>query len=112
MEKLKPLVIGKSKKPRCFGGLKSLPVIYEHNTKSWMTSSIFEDWLHQIDQEFHSEKRKIILFVDNCLAHPSLTVKELRAVKVAFLPPNTTTTLQPLYQGIIITTAKEPFGKC
>jgi hypothetical protein len=28
MEKLKPLVIGKSKKPICFGGVKSLPVIY------------------------------------------------------------------------------------
>jgi hypothetical protein len=42
MEKQKPLVIGKSKKLRCFGGVKSLPVIYEHNTKSWMTSSSFK----------------------------------------------------------------------
>jgi hypothetical protein len=66
-----------------------------------MTSSIFEDWLHWIDQKFHSEKRKIILFVDNCLAHPSITMKELCAFKVAFLSPNTTTKLQPLDQGVI-----------
>jgi hypothetical protein len=99
-EKLKPLVIGKSKK-RCFGGVKSLPVIYEHDTKSWMTGSISEDWLHRIDQKFHSVKRKIFLFVDNCPAHPSVTMKELRAVKVALLPPNTTTKLQTLDQGFI-----------
>jgi hypothetical protein len=66
-----------------------------------MTSSISEDWLRRIDQKFHSEKIKIILFVDNCLAHPFVTMKELRAVKVAFLPPNTTTKLQPLDQGVI-----------
>jgi hypothetical protein len=28
-------------------------------------------------------------------------MKELRAVKVAFLPPNTTTKLQPLDQGVL-----------
>jgi hypothetical protein len=66
-----------------------------------MTSSIFEDWLHRIDRKFHSEKIKIILFVDNCLAHHSVTMKELRAVKDVFLPPNTTTKLQPLDQGVI-----------
>jgi hypothetical protein len=66
-----------------------------------MTSSIFEDWLHQINQKFHSEKRNIILFVDNCPTRPSVTMKELRAVKVALLPPNTTTKLQCLDQGVI-----------
>jgi hypothetical protein len=101
MGKLKSLVIGKSKKPRCFGGVKSLPVIYEHNTKLWMTNSISEDWLHQIDQKFHSEKRKIILFVDNCPAHTTVTMKELHAVKVVLLPLNTTTKLQSLDQGVI-----------
>ena len=36
-DKLKPLVIGESKKPRCFKGVKSLEVDYEANTKAWMT---------------------------------------------------------------------------
>jgi hypothetical protein len=66
-----------------------------------MTSSIFEDWLHLIDQKFHSEKREITLSVDNCPALPSVRMKELRAVKVAYLPPNTTTKLQPFDQGVI-----------
>jgi hypothetical protein len=66
-----------------------------------MTSSIFEDWLHRIDQKFHSEERKIILFVDICPAYPSVTMKELRAVKVTFLPPNKTTKLQPYDQGVM-----------
>jgi hypothetical protein len=57
--------------------------------------------LPQIDQKFHSEERKIILFMDTCLKHPSITMKELHAVKVAFLPHNTMTKLQPLDQGVI-----------
>jgi hypothetical protein len=78
-----------------------------------MISSIFEDWLHQIDQKFRSEKRKIILFVDNCPAHPSVKMKELHAVKVAFLPPNMTTKLQPLDQGVTKNLKLHyPFRKC
>lgn len=41
-EKLKPLLIGKSKKPRCFKNIKTLPVDYYFNRKSWMNSFIFE----------------------------------------------------------------------
>src|SRR5699024_11532775 len=37
--KKKLLVIGKSKKPRCFRNVKRLPVIYESNKKAWMTRS-------------------------------------------------------------------------
>ena len=39
------------------------------------------------------------MFVDNCAAHPP--VDKLCAVKLAFLPPNTTSKLQPMDQGII-----------
>ena len=41
--KLKPLVIGHAKKPRCFRGkdLNTLKVIYRHNRKAWMTSELF-----------------------------------------------------------------------
>lgn len=45
------------------------------------------------------EKRKILLFIDNCTAHN--LIPPLKAVKVKFLPPNTTSKLQPLDQGII-----------
>jgi hypothetical protein len=36
------LVIGKSKNPRCFKNVKSLPVHYSTNKKAWMTSDLSE----------------------------------------------------------------------
>nr|XP_026484223.1 tigger transposable element-derived protein 4-like [Vanessa tameamea] len=65
--KKKLSVIGKSKKPRCFKSVRSLPVTYENNVKSWMTSEIFERWLRDWDW------RKVLLLVDNCPAHPAVT---------------------------------------
>ncbi|GBM09505.1 hypothetical protein AVEN_100421-1 [Araneus ventricosus] len=45
------------------------------------------------------EKRKIVLFIDNCTVHS--LISEMNAEKVVFLPPNTTSKLQPLDQRII-----------
>ncbi|GBM39326.1 hypothetical protein AVEN_257438-1 [Araneus ventricosus] len=45
------------------------------------------------------EKRKIVLFIDNCTAHS--LIPKMNAVKVVFLLPNTTSKLQPLDQRII-----------
>jgi hypothetical protein len=53
-EKRDLLVIGKSKNPRCFKGVRSLPVDYYSNADAWMTSVIFNDWLSGILNE--SEK--------------------------------------------------------
>lgn len=98
-EKLKPLVIGKSKKPRCFKGVTSFPLTYCANTKVWMTAVLFRQWLQALDKDMKKQKRKIILFIDNCTAHND--VPTLKNVKLEFLPPNTTSKLQPLDQGII-----------
>ncbi|XP_044595847.1 tigger transposable element-derived protein 4-like [Cotesia glomerata] len=98
-DKLPLLIIGKSKKPRCFKGVKTLPVDYESNTKAWMTKKIFKSWLIKLDKDMHKQKKKIILFIDNCSAH--VDVPTLSNVKVIFLPANTTSKLQPLDQGII-----------
>lgn len=102
-EKCKILVIGKSKQPRCFKGVKSLEVDYEYNTKSWMTSEIFERWILKFDKTMIKQKRKVVLFVDNCPAHPSSVSKKLVNVKLVFFPPNTTSKLQPMDQGVIKT---------
>ena len=96
--KEKLLVIGKSRKPRCFKNLHSLPVVYENNAKSWMTSDIFEKWLRNWDSQLKSKKRKILLLVDNCPAHP--VVDNLQCIKLVFLPPNVTSLLQPMDQGV------------
>ena len=46
------------------------------------------------------QSRKILLFLDNCGAHPAV---HLQNVKLVFFPPNTTSRLQPLDAGIIQT---------
>lgn len=97
-EKRGLLVIGKSKNPRCFKGVKKLPVEYVANANAWMTSSLFSNWLIKWDLELN---RKIILLVDNCTAHSnSLSLKN---IQIIFLPANTTSLIQPCDQGIIRT---------
>jgi hypothetical protein len=47
-----------------------------------------------------AEKRRILLIIHNCSSH-NCVPRHLEHVKVLFLPPNTTSILQPLDQGII-----------
>ena len=76
----------------------SIPVIYTANKKAWMTSALFESWLDKINNKMKAEGRSILMFVDNCTAHPDV----LRSnIKLVFLPPNTTSKLQPCDAGII-----------
>ena len=100
-EKLPLLAIGKFKKPRCFRGVTCLPVEYEANRNAWMTAAIFEEWLRKWDEKLGRRGRKIALFVVNCSAHPH--VSSLNFIEVIFLPPNTTSEIQPCDQGIIKT---------
>ena len=101
-EKLKPLVIGKAQKPRCFAKIcpENLPVTYRNNKKAWMTGLLMTEWLTSLDRKMKQQKRKIILFLDNAPSHPSV---KLDNVKLVFLPSNTTSFTQPMDQGIIQT---------
>ncbi|XP_060860796.1 tigger transposable element-derived protein 4-like [Metopolophium dirhodum] len=97
--KLKLVVIGKSRSPRCFKNVRTFPCEYLAQSRAWMTGILFINWIQQLDAFFGKQKRKIILFVDNCPAHP----KDIPTtnIKLVFFPPNTTSKLQPLDQGII-----------
>ncbi|GBL88989.1 Tigger transposable element-derived protein 6 [Araneus ventricosus] len=97
-EKLTPLVIGRAKKPRCFKNVKSLPTDYTSNKKAWMTQLVSEDFLRKQDKKMRLQKRRIILFIDNCNPHLDLKLKNVR---VEFFPANCTNQLQPLDLGII-----------
>jgi hypothetical protein len=99
-EKLPPLIIGKSKSPRCFKNMRILESGFKWrwNSKAWMTEKIFTQWLQEINNNMRSEKRKIILFIDNVSSHQQI---ELSNVRIQFFPPNCTSHLQPLDQGII-----------
>ncbi|XP_063918645.1 tigger transposable element-derived protein 4-like [Zophobas morio] len=96
-EKRKLLVIGKSANPRCFKN-KQLPVKYKSNRNAWMTSEIFTNELLEWDEQLKQKNRKIVLLVDNCTAHPEI---KLNQIKLVFMPPNTSSKLQPMDQGVI-----------
>ena len=64
-----------------------------------MNSEIFEEWVRKLDQNFGADDRKIAFIIDNCPAHPSIS--NLTNVQIVFLPPNTTSILQPMEQGVI-----------
>ena len=98
-KKLPMFVIGKSAKQRCFKGIKHLPCRYRSQKKSWMDSTLFEEWVRELDRKFTLEKRKIALIVDNCTAHPHM--ERLQSINLIFLPPNTTCKTQPMDQGVI-----------
>lgn len=98
-EKLPMFVIGKSQKPRCFKNLKQFPCRYRGQKKSWMDSTLFEEWVRELDEKMEKDNRRIALIIDNCTAHPE--IGGLKAIDIFFLPPNTTSVLQPMDQGVI-----------
>ncbi|KAJ8868393.1 hypothetical protein PR048_029909 [Dryococelus australis] len=80
------------------GGVKTLPQNCKNNQMAWMTRDIFTDWLKGLKLQMKLGKRKFVLILDNCSGHAALP--ELDHVNVIFLPPNTTSILQPIYQTI------------
>ena len=55
-----------------------------------MDGKLFEEWLRELD-------RKFAFVIDNCPAHPC--IDNPKAMKLYFLPPNTTSKTQPMDQG-------------
>ena len=104
-DKLPLFVIGKSKSPRCFKNinLDTIGCKHRNNSKAWMTQAIFNEWLKSFDARMAG--RQVLLIMDNCSAHIPLaqlpTVIRLRNTTVFYLPPNTTSKLQPCDAGII-----------
>ena len=98
--KLPLLAIGKSAKPRCFTGIKDLPVQYTANKKAWMTGDIFIQYLQKMDALFRRQQRHVCFILDNCPAHPR-KVSGLTNIELHFLPPNATSRNQPMDAGLI-----------
>ena len=96
-EKLPLVVIGKYRSPRVFKNAR-LPVEYYSQKNSWMDASIFEKILVNFDKAMGIQNRKVLLFIDNCSAHPQIS---LQNVTIQFFPPNVTSKCQPLDMGII-----------
>ncbi|XP_041379849.1 CENP-B homolog protein 2-like [Gigantopelta aegis] len=97
--KIKPFVIAKARRPRCFGNdfNPEVYVRYRNNKKAWMTSDLFCDWIRAFDRQMKSRGREVILLVDNAASHACGNVA-LSNVKVHFLPPNTTVWMRELFE--------------
>ena len=100
-----PIVVWKRKHPRCFKKLRdpSRPgnIHYFSNSKSWMTSKIFETVLSKFNRKLVFENSKVILFLDNATCHPESMDDKFSNIKILFLPKNTTSRRQPSDAGII-----------
>ena len=101
-----------SKKPRCFKNMDMTKFLvhYFSQKKAWMTTTIFEEWFHNFFVPYVKKfcnnsgiEYKILLLVDNAPAHPSKDCLQYSDGKVTtmFLPPNTTSVIQPMDQGIL-----------
>ena len=64
-----------------------------------MDGVLFEEWVRELDRKFACEENNVALVIDNCPAHPH--IENLKAIKLFFLPPNTTSQTQPMDQGVI-----------
>ena len=94
------LLIGISMRPRCFPrDLTQLPVCYAPSSNASMTEQIFTRHLSAWNSMLRFQKRNIALLLDNCSSHPADL--QLSNIKLFFLPPNTSSTLQPLDMGVI-----------
>ena len=70
-----PVIIWKSKKPRCFKNLtgrdlsRSLGVHYFANNKALMHSEIMSDVLKRLDHKMKMQYRNVVLLLDNATSH-------------------------------------------
>ncbi|KEP50554.1 DDE superfamily endonuclease [Rhizoctonia solani 123E] len=101
-EKLPLLIIGHAKQPRAFGKKsgKQLKFDYWWNKKAWMTTSIWQGWLANLNKLMKKQKRKILLLCDNAPSHIH-DQKKYSNVRIEHFAPNLTAWIQPNDAGII-----------
>uniref|UniRef100_H3B962 HTH CENPB-type domain-containing protein n=1 Tax=Latimeria chalumnae TaxID=7897 RepID=H3B962_LATCH len=88
----KPIVIACTKRPRCFGKTfqPTLYTEYFSNAKAWTTIEICT-----FDRDLHFQGQQCILLLDNASSH-AVTGMQLTNLKLHFLPPCTTSSIQRL----------------
>ena len=94
------IVICKAEKPRCFKSvdMSKLPVQYFSQSNAWMTGEILDSVLTRLNHCLSSCSRSIVLLMDKL---DVILTNLKRNIQIVFLPPNTTSQIQPLDFGII-----------
>ncbi|KAM3067120.1 hypothetical protein ACMFMG_012221 [Clarireedia jacksonii] len=107
-DRWEPWCIGKSKNPRSLKNInrKALRIQYRNNKTKWMTGIICEEYLRWLNNKCRLQGRKVLLLMDNFSGHELAVqlvngLEGLSNVRIAWLPPNTTSHWQPMDQGII-----------
>jgi hypothetical protein len=77
-----------------------------------MRLDIFETWMQKLNNHFKGQDRNILLIMDNASCHSlsgvqqkqlsGFTTLPMTNVTIVCLPPNCTSVVQPLDQGIIV----------
>lgn len=105
-----PGLINKSRYPRTLKNKNKalLPVYWMSNRKAWVTKALTFEWFHNcfIPQvKLYLAKKnlpfKVLLLMDYAGGHA--TEFHVNGVRVDFLPPHTTSLVQPMDQGVIRT---------
>ncbi|GJQ68580.1 hypothetical protein Trydic_g17132 [Trypoxylus dichotomus] len=85
-----------------------VPIFMQSSHKAWVTAILSTEWFHRcffLEVKRYLEKEgllfKALLITNNAPGHPESLVTEDENIQVIFLPPNTTSLLEPLNQGII-----------
>ncbi|KRZ78419.1 Tigger transposable element-derived protein 1 [Trichinella papuae] len=109
---IKPGLIYKTANLRAIkhSGRISFPMYWMHNKKAWTTKNLFLYWLHRCfileTKQYLSAlglEFKVLLILVNATGHQENLQFESEDVDVAFLPPNTSSLIQLLDQGVIRT---------
>ena len=105
-------VIGKSKTPHCLQKkykmqVKDMSVDWYASKNAWMTGEIHHQIMTKLNNEMRLSNRHILYVCDNASSHQ---VREYSHIKFLMLPPNATSIMQPLDQGIILS-AKRRYKK-
>lgn len=100
------MVIGKAKNPRCFKDCVLPEIHYRSSKNAWQTRQLFEEWFTTVfipNVTEHLKRSglpiKALLIVDNASCHSTTISTE--NFTVIFIPPNTTSLIQPLDQQVI-----------
>lgn len=98
--KVPMLVIGKAKRPRCLKKFKfPSNVTYASQSQAWLDGHQFQLWFRKVFKPSVVQYEKVALVLDNASQHFAVSGDE--QVSLFFLPPNSTSLVQPLDLGII-----------